>query len=125
MNYNETALKFVEFLNSVGAKKTEALDVSKKTNQTKMLLICSFNNEEKIKETALNTIEFGKSLNLDLLHSDGVNKGQWVVLDFGDFLIEIFLENLREKYNLEKLWKDGKNRLELPTDKKKKRKKEK
>ncbi len=37
-------------------------------------------------------------------YKEGENTGQWIVLDYGDFLVHIFYDYTREKYNLEKLW---------------------
>lgn len=41
------------------------------------------------------------------LHLEGQQDGDWVVLDYGDFIIHLFISELREKYALEKLWKKG------------------
>lgn len=38
------------------------------------------------------------------LHVEGLEEGDWVVLDFPDFMVHIFVPSLREKYQLEKLW---------------------
>ncbi|MFP4496796.1 MAG: ribosome silencing factor [Vulcanimicrobiota bacterium] len=37
----------------------------------------------------------------------GKDDGGWILLDYGSVVVHVFLENLREFYNLEKLWKDG------------------
>lgn len=34
--------------------------------------------------------------------------GDWIVLDYGDFVIHLFTPELREKYSLEELWHEGK-----------------
>ncbi len=41
------------------------------------------------------------------LHVEGQQEGDWIVLDYGDFVIHLFIPELREKYALEKLWKKG------------------
>lgn len=41
-------------------------------------------------------------------HEDGYRNAQWIILDYGETLIHIFLPDVREHYNLEELWGDGK-----------------
>jgi ribosome-associated protein len=42
------------------------------------------------------------------IHSEGFQSGDWIVLDFLDIMVHIFSPGLREKYQLEQLWRDGK-----------------
>ena len=37
---------------------------------------------------------------------EGVDEGQWVLLDYGDFIIHIMHQDAREYYRLERLWRD-------------------
>jgi len=39
---------------------------------------------------------------------EGKHSGGWVLMDFGDLIINIFLNETRELYQLEKIWGDGK-----------------
>ncbi len=41
-------------------------------------------------------------------HSEGEKESDWVVLDFGDVIVHLFIPEMREKYNLEELWKKSK-----------------
>ena len=41
------------------------------------------------------------------LHVEGEREGDWVVIDYGDFVIHLFIPELREKYALEELWQKG------------------
>ena len=47
------------------------------------------------------------------LHSDGLFKGDWIVLDFKDILVHIFTKETRARFNLEKLYKDSKNFIQI------------
>lgn len=45
---------------------------------------------------------------IELLHAEGVNESDWIVMDYGDFVIHLFIPDLREKYALEELWTKAK-----------------
>lgn len=38
---------------------------------------------------------------------DGYKNSQWIVLDYGDFMVHVFLPDVRTFYNLEELWSDA------------------
>lgn len=38
---------------------------------------------------------------------DGYGNSQWIVIDYGDTLVHVFLPETRERYNLEDLWSDA------------------
>ncbi len=40
-------------------------------------------------------------------HCEGLLDSDWVVLDYSDIVIHLFTPEMREKYGLEHLWKDG------------------
>ena len=40
-------------------------------------------------------------------HSEGLQQGRWVLLDFVDFVVHIFHPTLRAFYQLERLWSDA------------------
>ena len=46
---------------------------------------------------------------------EGYNKGEWIIFDLDDFTIHLFLSKVREKYNLDKLYKPKK--ITVKTDK--------
>ncbi len=39
---------------------------------------------------------------------EGEERGEWILLDYGDFVVHIFTEEKRRYYDLESLWMDGK-----------------
>lgn len=39
---------------------------------------------------------------------DGYGQARWIVIDYGDTLVHIFVPDERQRYNLEELWSDGK-----------------
>jgi len=47
--------------------------------------------------------------------TEGEQTGEWILLDYVTFVIHVFIPEVREKYNLEKLWMDAK-RINFYTD---------
>jgi len=41
-------------------------------------------------------------------HIEGYQKAEWILMDYGDFVVHIFGQEAREFYNLERLWRDAK-----------------
>ena len=41
-------------------------------------------------------------------YPEGYHKGEWIIFDFGQCLLHLFIGQVREKYNLDKLWKSKK-----------------
>ncbi|MBD5194112.1 MAG: ribosome silencing factor [Bacteroidales bacterium] len=44
---------------------------------------------------------------------DGYRNSQWIVIDYGDLIVHVFVPEFREFYNLEDLWSDA-DLIELP-----------
>ena len=57
--------------------------------------------------------ELGKQLDIDPKRREGYTEGRWCVLDYGDVMVHVFHEQDREYYQLERLWADGTNEVEL------------
>ena len=40
--------------------------------------------------------------------TEGYQSGNWILIDYGDFIVHLFKPDSREFYNLERIWKDAK-----------------
>jgi ribosome-associated protein len=49
------------------------------------------------------------------LRIEGETSGEWLVIDFGDTIVHVFMPGMRERYALEELWKDAQS-LDLELD---------
>jgi ribosome-associated protein len=48
-----------------------------------------------------------KAAKIKPLSKEGVKNAEWILMDYGDFIVHIFSKEAREYYMLEKLWTDA------------------
>ena len=48
-----------------------------------------------------------KEYGVQVLHREGFQSGEWILLDYGTVVVQIFQPETRQYYNLEKLWSDA------------------
>ena len=79
------------------------------TDLTDFMVICSGNSQKQNKAIASDLQRLlKKDFKSGPLGVEGINYGDWILLDYVDFIVHIFSPEIREKYSLEKLWMDEK-----------------
>ena len=76
-------------------------------------LVCSGHSQPQIKAIAEAIDERLAHAGRHLAHREGKTSAEWVLLDYGDFVVHIFSERAREYYDLERLWR-GAKQVEIP-----------
>ncbi len=98
------------------AEKMVALDLRSIASFTEFFVICSATNQRQVQAIADEiTEQLKKQLRQSPVRTEGYSAAEWVLLDFGDFVIHIFDKDARDFYDLERLWRDA-GRVELPLD---------
>jgi ribosome-associated protein len=83
------------------------LDVQGLSSVTDYFLVCSGKSTTHV-QTISEAIRDGlKTLGMRPLHAEGVAESGWILLDYGDVLMHVFLEDTRLYYALERLWGDA------------------
>ncbi len=77
------------------------------TSFTDYFVIASGTNERQVQAIANAVEEALLEIGVKALHIEGYSSGQWVLLDYGDFLVHSLLEERRGYYGLERLWRDA------------------
>lgn len=71
-------------------------------------VVCNGNSERQLKAIAEGVRESVKEHYSKLPHSvEGLSDSGWVLMDYGDVILHIFLEEKRRYYDLEGLWRDA------------------
>ncbi len=88
------------------AQDVVLLEVSSVSTYADYFLICSGRSVIQVK-AIVNAIEQTfKERGVYPLHAEGLSEGRWVLLDYDELIIHVFLEETRAFYNLERLWDD-------------------
>lgn len=89
------------------AMDLKVLQLEKVSDFTDFFVICSGASERQVQAVADGILEKLRPQKVRPLHVEGYNRGNWVLLDFGDFVVHIFQEEPRRFYSLERLWSDA------------------
>ncbi len=79
-------------------------DVRGKSTLCDFFVLSSANNPTQLNSMANEIVGQFKQNNVKILSTEGMD-ANWVLLDFGDIIVHLFLEEARFQYNLDELWK--------------------
>jgi len=84
------------------------LDVRGVCLMTDYFVIAEGNVDRHVIAIGRSIVEALKEAGHPPLHMEGERAGDWEVIDFGEVVVHLFTPDLREKYSLEEIWKQGK-----------------
>lgn len=82
-------------------------DLSKEVNTFDYAIVATIPTTAENKELATTIM---KDFGIEKF-PEGYNKGDWIVFDFDKIVLHLFIPQIREKYNLDKLWQLSKMKL--------------
>jgi ribosome-associated protein len=92
------------------ATNLDVLAVGELTSIADYFVLCSAGNERQAQAIADSVVDrLKQEMGVKPLLIEGTTPGRWVLLDFGDFIVHIFTEEVRRFYGLERLWGDAPN----------------
>jgi ribosome-associated protein len=91
------------------------LDLREIASFTDFFVIASGTNERQVQAISDEIVETLKKAGTPVTRVEGYKTAEWILLDYGDFVIHIFNEKARAFYDLERLWRESK-RVELPPE---------
>ena len=84
-----------------------ALDVHEISTLTDYVIIAEGNIDKHVIAIAHGVIDQLEKLGETPIFVEGIQTGDWVVIDYLHFMIHLFMPGLRDKYQLEQLWREG------------------
>ena len=90
------------------------LDLRNIASFTEFFVIASGNNQRQVQAIADEiTEQLKKQMSIKPTRVEGYNAAEWLLLDYGDFVVHIFNGESREFYDLARLWRDA-GKVQLP-----------
>lgn len=102
----EEALATAQVMIDKKAQDVVLLEISTIVAYADYFLICSGRSITQVKAIVNAIEEYLKSKGIAPLHIEGYTEGRWVLLDYDELIVHVFLEEARNFYNLERLWSD-------------------
>ena len=108
MQTMETALFAVEYALDKKGINLKLLDVRELSTLTDYLLLATGRSDRQVQAIAENIrTEFKHHHNVLPLAIEGMDKGRWILLDYGEIMVHVFQQSVREFYDLEGLWSEA------------------
>lgn len=109
---NDNSVKMAKIaINALEDKKAEdikLIDISDVSVIADYFIIASGTNISQIQALSDNVTEMLGRSGYAIRDTEGYNTANWILLDFGDVIVHIFDEQNRLFYDLERIWRDGK-----------------
>ena len=87
---------------------TLVLDVRGISTLTDYVIIAEGNVDRHVIAIAQAILQAVKPLGMTSYSTEGLQNGDWVVLDFYSIMVHLFMPGMRDRYQLEELWRAGK-----------------
>ncbi len=99
----ERALKCAECALDKKGVDVKILEIAKISSIADYLVLATGMSDKQVQAIADSVKKglkkFGKALDIE-----GAREGKWVVIDYGDVLVHVFVDELRHYYDLDELW---------------------
>ena len=91
-------------LPEIKAREISVLDVRALTSIADYLVICTGTSNRHTRAIANHVMDEVKAKGGEHLGVEGMDTGEWVLVDFGDVILHVMMRETRDYYQLEKLW---------------------
>jgi ribosome silencing factor RsfS/YbeB/iojap len=97
------------------AENIKILDLKELSSFTEYFMISSGMSDRQVQAIADSIVIDLKESGFAPISVEGYREGRWIIIDYGDCVMHVFLDALREFYNLEQLWTHAK-RVPIPQE---------
>ena len=114
-NLDERVLMAIRAAAEKKAIEPVVLDLREIASFTDYFVIVSGANERQVQAISDEIYESLKKAGHAAARVEGYKTAEWILLDYGDFVVHVFEQKARKFYDLERLWRESK-RVELPVE---------
>ena len=104
----EMAKLAIEALEDKKAEDIRVIDISEVSVLADYFIIAGGNNRSQIQALCDNVLEKLGRAGYPEKQTEGYDTANWILIDFGDVIVHIFDKENRLLYDLERIWRDGK-----------------
>jgi ribosome-associated protein len=94
-------------LDDMKAEETVTIDLRGKSAFSDYMVVASGRSNRHVGSIAENVAKGLKEPGLKNIHIEGLPNCDWVLIDSGDVIVHVFRPEVREFYNLERMWTEG------------------
>lgn len=110
---DETLNLILSRLDDMKAEETVTIDLRGKSSITDYMIVTSGRANRHVGAIAENVAKSLKENGIAAPHVEGLTACDWVLIDSGDVIVHVFRPEVREFYNLEKMWTPDKPAAKL------------
>ena len=109
METNEAAILAINAIEDKKGEDIRVIDISEVSTIADYFIIANGTNRSQVQAISDSVTEALEKNGLMCKQTEGYQNANWILLDFGDVIIHIFDKENRLFYDLERIWRDGKN----------------
>ena len=107
MENKELALKAAKILNEKKARDIIIIDIREKASFADFFVLASGSSERQVGTLSEEVEDRFQSEGLAPKGIEGHRSSGWILMDYGDVIVNVLTTEMRERYNIEKAWGDG------------------
>jgi ribosome-associated protein len=96
--------KILRELESLKAFEIQSLNIKNRSALADFIIIASGSSSRHVNSIVTNLVKNNKKR---VLSSEGLGTTDWVIVDFGDIIVNVFKPETRKYYSIEKIWSDN------------------
>jgi len=104
MNSEQIKDQVVSALEEVKGQDVRVIDINDISDFADFMIVVSGTSDTHVKALARNASDSLRTQGVKPIGEDGADVGEWVLVDFGDVVLHVMRPEVREYYDLEKLW---------------------
>ena len=104
---DKTLTMILSRLDDMKAEETVTIDLRGKSAYSDYMVVTSDRVNRHVGAIAENVAKALKENGIKNIHVEGLSNCDWVLIDSGDVIVHVFRPEVREFYNLERLWTQG------------------
>jgi len=104
MNSEQIKDQVVEALENIKGQDIKVIDIADISDFADYMVVASGTSDTHVKALAREASTSMRTQGVKPLNEDGADVGEWVLVDFGDVVLHVMRPEVREYYDLEKLW---------------------